>query len=130
MKSVIVSSVCMSAVLFVLAIQSEINGKTSNVQELEESLAISVSQTMREVMEQESYGIENRNEFIAAFLQAMVMRTNSDVDMTISILSADMENGLMDVEVKEHLVTENVPLGGDDGQEISVRRTVIFERKS
>lgn len=123
MKSVIISSVCISAVLFVLAIQSIIDGKTSYTQELEDSLAISVSQTMKEVMEQESYGIENKNEFIAAFLQALIMRTNSDVDMTVNIISADMENGLLDIEVKERVSFLNMY-----DQEIAVRRTVIFEQ--
>ncbi len=124
MKSVIVSSVCVSAVLFVLAIHTAIDGRTSYVQELEESLALSVSQTMREVMEQESYGIENRNEFIAAFLQALVLRSNSDVDMTVNVISADMEKGILDIEVKE-----KVELLNACRQEIVVRRTVIFERE-
>ncbi len=124
MKSVIVSSICVSAVLFVLAIHTAIDGRTSYVQELEESLALSVSQTMREVMEQESYGIENRNEFIAAFLQALVLRSNSDVDMTVNVISADMEKGILDIEVKE-----KVELLNACRQEIVVRRTVIFERE-
>lgn len=123
MKSVIISSVCISAVLFVLAIQSIIDGKSSYTQELEDSLAVSVSQTMKEVMEQESYGIENKNEFIAAFLQALIMRTNSDVDMTVNVISADMENGLLDIEVRERVSFLNMY-----DQEIAVRRTVIFEQ--
>lgn len=123
MKSVIISSVCISAVLFVLAIQSIIDGKTSYTQELEDSLAVSVSQTMKEVMEQESYGIQNKNEFIAAFLQALIMRTNSDVDMTVNVISVDMENGLLDIEVKEKVSILNIY-----EKEIAVRRTVIFEQ--
>lgn len=123
MKSVIVSSVCISAILFVLAIQSVIDGKSFYVQELEDSLANSVSQTMKEVMEQESYGIENRNEFIAAFLQALVMRTNSDADMTVRVISADMEHGLLDIEIREKVSFLN-----QSEHEIVVRRTVIFER--
>ena len=117
MKSVIISSVCISAVLFVLIIQSEINERTLYVQELEEALSISVSQTVKEVMEQDGFGIENRNEFIAAFLQALIIRTNSDAEMTVSVISADKEKGLLDIEVRESL-----------DEEIVVRRTVIFER--
>lgn len=125
MKQVIISAVCVSAILSVLAIQSVIDGKASYVQELEDSLSVSVSQTMKEVMEQESFGIENRNEFIAAFLQALVMRTNSDVDMTVCVISADIERGLLDVEIKERVNFLNM---GE--QEISLRRTVIFQRDS
>lgn len=123
MKSMIISSVCINAVLFVLTIHTIIDGKTAYMQELEDSLAVSVSQTMKEVMEQDSYGIENRNQFIAAFLQAMIVRTNSDVDMTVNVISLDIEKGLMDVEVREKVMLGRV------GEEISVRRTVIFEKE-
>ncbi|MCM1246134.1 MAG: hypothetical protein NC293_10890 [Roseburia sp.] len=123
MKQVIRSAVCVSAILSVLAIQSVIDGKASYVQELEDALSVSVSQTMREVMEQDSFGIEDRNEFVAAFLQALVMRTNSDVDMTVCVISADLERGLLDIEVKERFNFLNM---GE--QEIALRRTVIFER--
>ena len=119
MKSVIISSVCISAALLVLMIQSQINARTSCQQELEEALSLSISQTVKEVMEQKSFGIENRNEFIAAFLQALILRTNSESDMTISVLAADMEKGLLDIEVKECR----------SGREIVVRRTVIFEKE-
>ena len=101
MKSVILSSICVSAVLLVLAVQSEINGMACYTQELEEALSIAVSQTLKEVMEQDRFGIGDRNEFIAAFLQALVVRTNSDADMTVSVISADMERGLLDIDVKE-----------------------------
>lgn len=123
MKQVIISAVCVSAILSVLAIQSVVDGKASYIQELEDALSVSVSQTMKEVMEQESFGIENRNEFVAAFLQALVIRTNSDVDMTVYVISADIERGLLDIEVKERFNFLNM---GE--QEISLRRTVIFER--
>lgn len=121
MKSVIISSVCVSAILLVLAIQSRINGMACYRQELEEALSISVSQTLKEVMEQDSYGIEDRNEFIAAFLQALVVRTNSDVDMTVYVISADPEKGLLDIEVRESNTLYNKDM------EIAVRRTVIFD---
>lgn len=100
MRSIVISSICISSILLVLTIQSEVNRKACYKQELEEALSLSVSQTLKEVMEQESYGIEDRNQFIAAFLQAMIVRTNSDADMTVSVISADMEKGMLDIEVK------------------------------
>lgn len=153
MKSVIISSICVSAVLLVLAIQSRINGMACYRQELEEALSISISQTLKEVMEQESYGIGDRNEFIAAFLQALVVRTNSDVDMTVYVIGADLEKGMLDIEVRERVCDERIlglagsgarekknaalteetdfSKGSSDrfqtGMEIAVRRTVIFE---
>ena len=66
----VISSICISSILLVLTIQSDVNRTACYKQELEEALSVSVSQTLKEVMEQESYGIEDRNQFIAAFLQA------------------------------------------------------------
>lgn len=129
MKSVILSAICMSSVLLVLAIQSERNSMACYKQELEEALSTAVSQTLKEVFEQDSFGIEDRNEFIAAFLQALIVRTNSDADMEVSIITADMEHGLLDIEVKEQLPSgEATVLHGKD-REITVRRTVIFDKK-
>lgn len=84
-------------------------------------------------MEQESYGIEDRNQFIAAFLQALIVRTNSDADMTVSVISADMEKGMLDIEVKVVQEEKNALLSKgirQKGNEIVVRRTVIFNRAS
>ena len=57
MKSIVISSICISSILLVLTIQSEVNRTASYKQELEEALSLSVSQTLKEVMEQESYGM-------------------------------------------------------------------------
>lgn len=150
MKSMVISSICISSILLVLTIQSEVNRTACYKQELEEALSMSVSQTLKEVMEQESYGIEDRNQFIAAFLQALIVRTNSDADMTVSVISADMEKGILDIEVRERIrdvderegevrQRENGILQAEKntllskgirqkGTEIVVRRTVIFDR--
>lgn len=144
MKSIVISSICISSILLVLTIQSEVNRTASYKQELEEALSLSVSQTLKEVMEQESYGIEDRNQFIAAFLQALVMRMNSDADMTVSVISADMEKGMLDIEVKERIMDlegrtgerkqDNAPLDENialyEGDEVVVRRTVIFDHSA
>ncbi len=133
MRSIVISSICISSILLVLTIQSEVNRKACYEQELEEALSLSVSQTLKEVMEQESYGIEDRNQFIAAFLQALIVRTNSDADMTVSVISADMEKGMLDIEVKVVQEEKNALLSKgirQKGNEIVVRRTVIFDRAS
>lgn len=133
MRTVVVSSICISAIVLVVMIHTDINERASCKQELEEALSLSVSQTVKEVMEQKSYGIENRNEFIAAFLQALILRTNSEVDLTVSVITADMEKGLLDIEVKECLPDIGISGRGIESKElceIVVRRTVIFEKEN
>lgn len=130
MKSIILCAICISSVLLVLAVQSGQNSMTCYKQELEEALSIAVSQTLKEVFEQDSFGIENRNQFVAAFLQALIVRTNSDADMEVCILTADVERGLLDIEVKEKLPEgqSSVLLAKD--REIIVRRTVVFDQRT
>lgn len=133
MRTVVVSSICISAIVLVVMIHTDINERASCKQELEEALSLSVSQTVKEVMEQKGYGIENRNEFIAAFLQALILRTNSEADMTVSVITADMEKGLLDIEVKEYLPDRRMPGKGGESKEpceIVVRRTVVFEKEN
>lgn len=130
MKSVILCAICISSVLLVLAVQSGQNSMTCYKQELEEALSIAVSQTLKEVFEQDSFGIENRNQFVAAFLQALIVRTNSDADMEVCVIAADIERGLLDIEVKEKMPEgqSSVLLAKD--REIIVRRTVVFDQRA
>lgn len=130
MKSVILCAICISSVLLVLAVQSGQNSMTCYKQELEEALSIAVSQTLKEVFEQDSFGIENRNQFVAAFLQALIVRTNSDADMEVCVIAADIERGLLDIEVKEKMPEgqSSVLLAKD--REIVVRRTVVFDQRA
>ena len=46
------------------------------------------------------------------------------MDMTVNVISADVEQGLMDIEVTEKITFLNMK-----EKEIKVRRTVIFEKK-
>lgn len=130
MKSIILCAICISSVLIVLAVQSGQNSMTCYKQELEEALSIAVSQTLKEVFEQDSFGIENRNQFVAAFLQALIVRTNSDADMEVCILTADVERGLLDIEVKEKLPEGQLSVLLAKDQEIIVRRTVVFDQRT
>lgn len=130
MKSVVLSAICISSVLLVLAVQSGQNSMSCYKQELEEALSIAVSQTLKEVFEQDSFGIEDRNQFIAALLQALIVKTNSDADMEVCILTADIERGLLDIEVKERLPEEQSSVLLGRGREIAVRRTVVFDQET
>lgn len=53
--------------------------------------------------------------------------------MTVSVISADMEKGMLDIEVKVVQEEKNALLSKgirQKGNEIVVRRTVIFNRAS
>ena len=82
---------------------------------------MAMGQTLSEVMEKNSYGIQNRNEMIAAFLQSMIRRTSEDVDLTVKVHQLDYELGQMDVEVRGNFLVE-----GEETREVCVRRKMVF----
>lgn len=121
MRTVIISVIGISSVLLVVMIQSTINTEALQRESLANALSASMEQTMSEVMERESYGIENRNEMIAAFLQAMIQKVNSDVDLTVKIYQLNYETGTMDVELRGEF-----PLPDKKKKTVAVRRKVAF----
>ncbi len=121
MRTVIISVIGISSVLLVVMIQSTINTEALQRESLANALSASMEQTMSEVMERESYGIENRNEMVAAFLQAMIQKVNSDVDLTVKIYQLNYETGTMDVELRGEF-----PLPDKKKKTVAVRRKVAF----
>lgn len=98
MRTVIISVIGISSILIVVMIQTTVNMESRYYEEINDALAVAMSQTMTEVMEQESYGIQNRNEMIAAFLQSMLQKVSTDIDLTVKIHQCNYETGKMDVE--------------------------------
>lgn len=123
MKKAMVSTLCMGVVLVGCMTHTVWEGRYLYENELEKNLEEAVSQTVEEVMEEQSFDMENKNEFIALFLEKFVGSSQNDVDMTVKVISADPVKGLLDIEVSERPV-----FLGRIENEITVRRTVLFDR--
>ena len=93
-------------------------------QEMEKALTVSMYQTMSEVMEKSSYGITNRNEMMAAFLQSMIQKIDSEIDLTIIVHEFQYEAGIMDIVAVGEFELPNSTL-----KKISVRRKLAFVRE-
>lgn len=121
MKTVIVSIIGISSLILVVMIQQNVNAGTWEREELEESMSTAMEQTLSEVMEGNRYGISNRNEMMAAFLQSMLCRFREDVDLTVRIHQMNYELGQMDVEAVAIYKRDR---GGT--HKVSVRRKMVF----
>ncbi len=121
MKTVIISIIGIGSLFLVLSIQSNINEQTWEREELEDSMTTAMEQTLSEVVEKNSYGIADRNEMMAAFLQGMLYRIDRDVDLTVKIHDMDYDLGQMDVEA-----TAVYPRDDGGYRQISVRRKMVF----
>ena len=121
MRTVIVSVIGISSLFLVVLIQRNVTRQMWEYDKIEESLTVAMGQTLSEVMEKNSYGIQNRNEMIAAFLQSMIRRSSEDVDLTVKVHQLDYELGQMDVEVRGNFLVE-----GEETREVCVRRKMVF----
>ena len=120
-KTIIVSVIGLSSILLVIMIQTTINTATVCREEISDSLSTAMYQTMSEVIEKNSYGIHNRNEMIAAFLQAMLQKIKTDIDLTVRIHEVNYETGRMDIEA-----IGEYRLPNRRTKRVSVRRQVVI----
>lgn len=123
MRTVVIAITGLCCILYVVMIQSSINSKSARETELRDGLSTAIYQTMQEVMKNGSYGVEDKNEFIAAFLQSMLIKVNSDVELKVKIMELDLKEGLLDVEVIA--VYNDVK---QSRKELTLRRTVVYEK--
>lgn len=121
MRSVIVSVLGVSSVFLVVMMHSSINTISMVEEEVTEALSCAMEQTLTEVVDQENHGIKNRNEMIAAFLQAMLQKISADVDLTVKIHEMNYDGGVMDVEV-----IGKYPLTGTREKTITLRRKIAL----
>jgi predicted RNA-binding protein Jag len=121
MRTVVISVISISSMLFVIMIQSTINMEVRKKESLENAMSAALYQTMSEVVEQESYGICNANQMVAAFLQAMITRMDTDMDLTVNVHQVDYERGEMDVEA---IGTYELP--NHKNKTIIIRRKIAF----
>ena len=82
----------------------------------------SIEQSLENLKIKKTYSIDNTDEFIADFVQNLILYIESDSEIKVEILSVDIEKGLLDVNVIE---TFEQPNGST--KSISCRKTVIME---
>ena len=99
MKTIVISMIGIGSILFVVMIQHTASKRMWSYERAETSLSSAMEQTMSEVMEENHYGIENRNEMLAALLQSLIAKWNHEIDLTVLVHKMDYDKRQMDVEV-------------------------------
>lgn len=124
MKKIILCLSFFSIVVAVLSIIFSIDSKSLRQQEVKESLRSSLSSTANAVLKNKNYTVANKDEFIADFLQGMLVQIESDSELTLNILDCDEQKGIISVEAIEKFKYPNGKTGT-----VSAVNTVILERK-
>lgn len=123
MRTIVISVISISSMLFVIMIQSTVNWERRQEESMENAVSLAMYQTMSEVMEQDSYGIQDSNQMIAAFLQAMIERMDAGIDLTVRVHQLDYERGRMELEA-----IGSYELPNHKKKTITVRRQIAFDR--
>ena len=115
----IACAIGISSFLLIVMVQKSANDKMRQQEQLDDSLAVAMSQTLEEIAEDESYGISNQNEMMAAFLQAMLRKIDQDVDLTIKVHQINYVLKQMDIEA----IGKYKTVGGEP-HTVSIRRKI------
>ena len=91
--------------------------------ETEYALSQAVEQSIYMAMSEKNYTIDNNDEFIADVVQNLLVQSTTKADYTIRVLTADKDNGLLDIEVTQVVLKNST----GEKQETKCRKTVILE---
>lgn len=123
MKKIAFGIACGMAAVFVLTLMLTLYGRIVRKQETDTALAQAADSALSNVMSEHNTAIEKNEDFTADFLKSLLIQTNSDSDLTVSVLDADYEYGILSAEIVETYAHPNGKKGS-----VSERRTVIFDK--
>lgn len=109
--------------LIVILIAYTIHGRNIRQIELENALTSSMEKAMDMLQAEKGYAPEDNEEFIAMFLQAFTLQVESSSELTVHILDADYEKGLLSVEA---VLKFKHPIGSEGT--VSCTRTIVLEQ--
>ena len=98
-------------------------GTNMRQNELNRAVDSAVQDTVENQFDNKTYSVSSNDEFVADFIEALLVQLNSDCAIKVNVLVVDYQKGLLSVEVTEKY---KHPIG-TEGQ-VSVKRTVIMEQ--
>ena len=123
MKNVIYGIMLTVIGILIVLIVITINGRMTRQKESTDALGQAVETTVENTMEQDNYTINDNKEFVADFLQNLLLQVENDSDVEVNIAGIDYKKGLLSVNVVEHFTH---PSGKD--AELSYSTTVVMEQ--
>ena len=121
MKNMLVAFYAAIIALVIILIGFTIHGRSVRQIELDNALKSSMEEAMTVLLYEEGRP-QTEEEWKASFLQSLAVQINSASDLTVHILKADMEKGLLSVEAN---LTWKHPIGTDGS--VSSTMTVFLE---
>ena len=98
-------------------------GTNMRQNELNRAVDSALQETVENQFDSKTYSVSSNDEFIADFMEALLVQINSECSIIVNVLDVDYQKGLLSVEIIEKY---KHPIG-TEGQ-VSVKRTVIMEQ--
>lgn len=98
-------------------------GTNMRQNELNRAVDSAIKDTVENQFDDTTYSVNSNDEFVADFMEALLVQINSDCSAVVNVLDVDYQKGLLSVEVIEKYIH---PIGTEG--EVSVKRTVIMEQ--
>lgn len=125
MKSIILTIVSVILGVLTLMIVMTISGRENRSAEIKSSLSSIVEETVSNMEVSQKYSINNTNEFLADLVSSLSASLDSDSGISVNILKADQEKGILSVRVTESFTHSN----GKPGT-VTCDRNVVFCKMS
>lgn len=124
MKNIILY--CIMGIMLVLVIFCGItvNSRSAREDEISQGLEEAMDATIHALFEEKSYQVTDKTEFVSDLIQGLMLNIDSNGAITVNVLKADEEKGLLSVEVLETYKHMNGKTGT-----VSCQRTVFFDTK-
>lgn len=121
MKKVIMT--ILSILIFIILMMTiyTIDGRNVRQTELNNALKLSMESAMDQLILADG-NPQSEEEWKAMFVQSVVMQIDSASDLTVNILEADMDKGILSVEA---VLTFRHPVGTKG--RVAVQRTILLE---
>lgn len=124
MKSAAIAFVSCLMIISVVLILTKMDNRSIRQSELETNVSVALEQTMTNLKVDKKYDVHTEagiNEWVADFIQSLLICTDSNSGITVNILKADPEKGILDVECVSTYKVNNKT------KSISCRKTVLFD---
>lgn len=123
MKSVFLGfGIAICAIISIVIVMT-LCGTNMRQNELNRAVDNALQDTVENQFDRKTYSVSSNEEFVADFVEALLVQINSDCSVKVSVLDVDYQKGLLSVEVIEKY---KHPIG-TEGQ-VFVKRTVIMEQ--
>lgn len=123
MRNIVIGFVFAAMILLSVNIVSTMNSRSTRSQELSDALDTALEGTLS-TLSKGTYDINNKDEYIADLVSNIAGQIQSDSELTVNILDADIEKGIMTVQVKE----EYKHINGKTGA-VTASKTVLLEEQ-